>query len=156
MAVVWLNGAFGVGKTSVAGELRQLVPGARLVDPERIGFVVQRTFWRGVDYQDVELWRRLTAWRVSSAGRRTTVIVPMTVTDPVVFEQVTAGARVFVLTADRTTLEQRITESGEAVEWRLAQIDRCLDAFRGSERGTPVSTEGRAPSEVAKEIAAAL
>jgi len=33
--VVWINGAFGVGKTSVAEELVTLLPGAILFDPSR-------------------------------------------------------------------------------------------------------------------------
>jgi 2-phosphoglycerate kinase len=53
--VIWLNGTFGVGKTAVAAELAQLLPDARLVDPERLGYVMRRTLWRGRDYQDVAL-----------------------------------------------------------------------------------------------------
>ncbi|MBQ0895813.1 hypothetical protein KBX37_22400 [Micromonospora sp. U56] len=32
--IVWLNGAFGAGKTTVAAELCQRLPGARRFDPE--------------------------------------------------------------------------------------------------------------------------
>ncbi|MEU4715141.1 hypothetical protein AB0F73_15975 [Micromonospora purpureochromogenes] len=32
--IVWLNGAFGAGKTTVAAELCRRLPGARRFDPE--------------------------------------------------------------------------------------------------------------------------
>jgi hypothetical protein len=67
---LWLNGPFGVGKTTVAEILVERWPGARLIDPERIGFVIQRTFWRSRDYQDVAQWRDLTVRRVTRAARK--------------------------------------------------------------------------------------
>lgn len=154
--VVWLNGAFGVGKTSVARELTGLLPEARLVDPERLGFVMRRTLWRGRDYQDVPLWRDLTRRHVDLIGRRRTAVVPMTVTDPAVLAQLAGGAEVFLLTAHRTTIESRIASSGEAVDWRSGQLDRCLDAFERGGLGHPIPTDGLTPSQVAVQIASAL
>ncbi|MDP9403520.1 MAG: hypothetical protein M3P85_09355 [Actinomycetota bacterium] len=36
--VVWLDGPFGVGKTVVAHALAREMPGARIVNPERVGY----------------------------------------------------------------------------------------------------------------------
>jgi len=154
--IVWLNGAFGVGKTAVARELVDLLPDARLSDPERMGYVIQRTFWRECDYQDVGLWRRLTRRQVARAGRRGTAVVPMTVARRDIFDEVTQGARVFLLTASRTGLEERIAGSTEAREWRLRNVDRCLDAFEHGGFGEPIATDDRTPTEVALLIAAQL
>ncbi len=33
--IVWLNGAFGVGKTTTSGLLAKTLPGARVFDAER-------------------------------------------------------------------------------------------------------------------------
>lgn len=155
--VIWLNGAFGVGKTSVARELLPLLPSARLVDPERLGYVMRRTFWRGRDYQDVASWRRLTRRQVERAGRRGIAVVPMTVVDARVLDEVVGGlhgVRVLLLAARRDVLEARIVASDEARDWRLAQLDRCLGAFAAGGFGEPVATDGRTPSELAQEIAA--
>ncbi|MFF3150967.1 ATP/GTP-binding protein, partial [Streptomyces sp. NPDC057927] len=35
--IVWINGAFGAGKTSTARELIDLIPNSTLFDPEVIG-----------------------------------------------------------------------------------------------------------------------
>lgn len=39
--IVWLNGAFGCGKTATALRLPALVPGSRLFDPETVGYMLQ-------------------------------------------------------------------------------------------------------------------
>jgi len=154
--IVWLNGAFGVGKTTVARELLNIVPNARLADPERIGYVMRRTFWRNADYQDIELWRRLTQVQVRSAGRTAVAVVPMTITSRRLFDEVTREARVFLLAATRHTIESRITRSAEARAWRSSQLDRCLEAFGSGEFGEVVDTDGRHPVEIASAIAARL
>jgi hypothetical protein len=38
--IVWLNGAFGVGKTTTVLQLPALVPGSRLFDPETVGYML--------------------------------------------------------------------------------------------------------------------
>ncbi len=35
--IIWLNGAFGAGKTTIAHELQQKLPNAIIYDPEIIG-----------------------------------------------------------------------------------------------------------------------
>jgi len=154
--IVWLNGAFGVGKTSTARELVRLLPDGRLVDPERIGFVMRRTFWRRGDYQDVWLWRKLTTMQVATAAKSRTAVVPMTVVRVDIRDQLTKKSRVFLLTASRAVLEERIVRSSEATEWRTGNLDRCLDAFAKGWFGESVDTDGRSPLEVAEVIAERL
>jgi len=36
--IIWLNGAFGAGKTTAAAELAGTMPSARLFDPEMVGY----------------------------------------------------------------------------------------------------------------------
>ena len=151
--IVWLNGAFGVGKTSVAKELVRQLPDARLCDPERIGFVMRRTFWRGRDYQDVALWRELTRRQVQRVGRKVTAVVPMTVVDRAVYETVTAGAQVFLLCAKEDVLRQRIAGSDVAQTWRSQQLNRCLTAFGSGYWGEPIQTDDLTPTETAALIA---
>jgi broad-specificity NMP kinase len=150
--VIWLNGPFGVGKTTVSQHLVQRIAGSRVVDPERIGFVIKRTFWRGADYQDVGLWRRLTVRQIARRSRDGTVIVPMTVVDRAVFDEITSGAQVFALVASRQALEERIATSGEAEAWRRQQLDRCLAAFAGDTLGRRIATDGRSAAEVTDSI----
>lgn len=150
--ILWLNGPFGVGKTVTARALAERMTDARIVDPERIGYLIRRTLWRGVDYQDVAAWRRLTRCAVTLASRRGPVVVPMTVLRRDVFEELTHGARVFALVASPETMARRIAGGDEARRWRSQHLDRGLAAFATAELGEPVPTDGRTPEEVADAI----
>src|SRR4051794_32888072 len=86
--VILINGAFGVGKTTVARRLRKRIGGGILFNPEWLGSVLMRLprfvrmKGRGTgDFQDIELWRSLTAriLRLCESLPFSTVIVPMTV-----------------------------------------------------------------------------
>jgi adenylylsulfate kinase-like enzyme len=35
--IVWINGAFGAGKTTTAELVTELLPGAKIFDPEYVG-----------------------------------------------------------------------------------------------------------------------
>lgn len=80
--IVWINGAFGSGKTTLAEELHRRLPDALPFDPEYVGAILVK--WAppapSGDFQDIPLWRKLVAdFAIGLAddyGR--TVIVPMT------------------------------------------------------------------------------
>ncbi len=59
--ILWLNGAFGVGKTTIAEAIRKRAPAWRLFDPEHVGLLVAMNL-AGVefaDFQDLPPWRSL-------------------------------------------------------------------------------------------------
>jgi hypothetical protein len=78
--IVWVDGAFGSGKTTLAGELRRRLPDALEFDPEYVGYVLQRFVPPVDDFQDVASWRALTAAFLVELRREygRAVIVPMT------------------------------------------------------------------------------
>jgi len=53
--ILLLNGAFGIGKTTVARALVARLPRSVLFDPELIGMALQGT---AGDFQDRKAWRR--------------------------------------------------------------------------------------------------
>lgn len=62
--IVWLNGAFGAGKTTAAHELLDLLPGSTLYEPELIGSGLRRMLPKERlgqvdDFQELRSWRRL-------------------------------------------------------------------------------------------------
>ena len=59
--ILWLNGAFGVGKTTTAQAIRKAAPAWRLFDPEHVGLLLAANL-AGVefnDFQDLPPWRSL-------------------------------------------------------------------------------------------------
>ncbi|MFH9663304.1 NUDIX domain-containing protein [Streptomyces sp. NPDC017248] len=85
MTVVWINGAFGAGKTTTAGELIELIPNSALFDPEVIGgalthLLPPKRFAEVADFQDLPIWRRLVVDTAAAmlAELGGTLVVPMT------------------------------------------------------------------------------
>ncbi|GGW43033.1 ATP/GTP-binding protein [Streptomyces lucensis JCM 4490] len=85
MTVVWINGAFGAGKTTTARELIELIPNSALFDPEVVGAALThllpaKRLAEVGDFQDLPIWRRLVV--ETAAGMLTelggTLVVPMT------------------------------------------------------------------------------
>ncbi|MEU2302324.1 NUDIX domain-containing protein [Streptomyces antibioticus] len=85
MTVVWINGAFGAGKTTTARELIDLLPNSTLFDPEVIGAALPhllppKHLAEVGDLQDLPIWRRLVidtaAALLNEVGG--TLVVPMT------------------------------------------------------------------------------
>lgn len=59
--IIWINGPFGAGKTTLAKRLRDRRSKSLIFDPEEIGFVVKETVPMPAsgDYQDLPLWLSL-------------------------------------------------------------------------------------------------
>ena len=124
--IVFVNGPFGVGKTTVARLLAEKIPHALLYDPEKIGAVLHKVlgpFHRVEDFQEYALWRILLVGgaRVLKKTSARTLVVPMTVWRRDLFDRITAG-----------------------------QV--CLRAALDPAFGTEIRTDGRKPAEVADQI----
>ncbi len=58
--IIWLNGGFGVGKTTMAERLKRDRKDAVIYDPELIGSLLSRVLpEKKDDFQDYALWRSL-------------------------------------------------------------------------------------------------
>jgi AAA domain len=163
--VVWINGAFGVGKTAVALELLPLLPDATLFDPELVGFLL-----RGVipadeqtdDFQDIAAWREITrdAVVLLARTRRGVVIVPMTVAHAGYLDEIVggigrSGVRVVhvSLVAPSAVVTQRLRSRALDEWWALERVDRCVAAVRGEEFSVHLDAEYETPPELAVPIA---
>ncbi|MCX4759841.1 NUDIX domain-containing protein [Streptomyces sp. NBC_01275] len=85
MTVVWINGAFGAGKTTTARELIDLIPNSTLFDPEVIGgalpyLLPPKRLAEVGDFQDLPIWRRLVIDTAAAllAELGGVLVVPMT------------------------------------------------------------------------------
>ncbi|OAH09727.1 NUDIX hydrolase [Streptomyces jeddahensis] len=83
--IVWINGAFGAGKTTTARELIDLIPNSTLFDPELIGgelsyLLPPKRLAEVTDFQDLPIWRRLVVDTAAAllAELGGVLVVPMT------------------------------------------------------------------------------
>ena len=172
--LLWINGAFGAGKTQTAFELHRRLPGSHVADPELIGFAIQKMLppdARG-DFQDRPQWRSAvvaTLVDAVAANGSAPVIVPMTLVEAAYFDEVMAGlagagvdVRHFALQAAPDTLRRRLrTRSaywlGRAVgrpeTWAMDQIPRCVPALATERFAVHVPTDERTVDDVVEDIA---
>ena len=165
--IVWLNGAFGVGKTTVSRELARSLPGARIFDPEIVGRMLRALIREPIDdFQDWPAWRALVAETALALRRhyRSTVIAPMTLLRRDYATEIFsilagrgAPIRHVVLHADVAELTRRIDADRDEIaarSWRrrhLAAYQEALGWLRA--QAEVVDTTGLAPPEVARCVA---
>ncbi|MFE7576237.1 AAA family ATPase [Streptomyces sp. NPDC057521] len=164
--IIWINGAFGSGKTTLVTELHRRLPEALVFDPEDVGYVL-----RGIvevpegNFQNILLWRRqvvsLAQGLVEEYGRP--VLAPMTVVrrqyaDEIFGALEKAGVPVhhFFLNVSAPVLEQRLhdrvllpddPERDEAARrWGKARIPECVAAL-GNLREDTVVLDGELPTD---------
>ena len=77
--IIWLNGGFGAGKTTLAEELHGRLPGAVVYDPEDVGLMLWKWLPPDGDFQHLPSWRELVVATALSLRRHhaETLIVPM-------------------------------------------------------------------------------
>lgn len=175
--IVWINGPFGAGKTTLAKELTTRLTETLIFDPEELRFIVQADFLTppGGDFQDLPLWRDLTVATLREIRRHysQTIIVPMTLVHPDYLAEILGRAaeidnrflHVF-LTLDEEILRQRIVNQkmhpdpgrdAQIREWRLAQVERCLAATHALPQGPLLlDSSAHTPVDLADKVLNAM
>jgi hypothetical protein len=167
--IIWLNGTFGVGKTSTADRLAALIPDGRVFDPETVGAMLRANLAdRPVaDFQDWPAWPPLVAAALIEITRMTgqNVIAAQTVLKREHLDQVlvplrVAGLEVFqvLLDADEAVLRSRIEGSDEAMAWRLDHLDeyKAARSWMAEMADLVVDTVASTPPQIARRILAGL
>jgi predicted kinase len=176
--VLLLNGAFGVGKTTVAALLARALLGAVVFDPERIGYVLRRLpRWlpgstRDLDdYQGSPLWRALVvrgAARRSLALRQRLVIVPMCISRADYLDALRAGlaergvaiVEVCLLARDETLLARLAARGVQANtdegRWVMPRALHAAALHRAGGFGLALPSDECDPSVLVETIVAHL
>jgi predicted kinase len=162
--VVWINGAFGVGKTAVAEELAAMLPGSIVFDPEPHGDLLRRALpvaEQPDDFQDLPAWRELT--RATAGSLATTrgglVVVPMTIVEHAYFDEVMGGLqrdgiRVLhiSLIAPAQVVASRLRGREGNNDWALDRVERCVAALTDERFAEHVAASAATPRELAEGI----
>lgn len=168
--IIMINGAFGVGKTTIASELVKDIENSMIFDPEEIGFMLRNILPQQTiqleaktgDFQDLELWKELTVQVAHSllVKYKKNLIVPMTIRKPEYFLYIKDGFSKldsqtyhFCLTASKETIYGRLRHRGEEEgNWCFQQTDKCLTAFNEYNFGEYIDTDHVAIPSVIAEI----
>lgn len=163
--IIFINGAFGVGKSSVATTLEELLPHSMIFDPEEVGFMLRnilgRLDWPG-DFQEYPAWRSLVpivAEKVRE-GFEPNLIIPMTIKNVDYFDEIKAGLmrfdpdfNHFCLIAPRDEILTRVQSRDEADRiWVETHVDSCIESHIKPEFASQIDTLGKTPRQIAEEI----
>lgn len=164
--IVWINGAFGSGKTTAAKQLQQRLSNAFLYDPEQVGFFIHDNLPKDMqlpDFQHHPEWRAFNVEMLAKIARSYdgVIVVPMTIVDRLYYDEIIGalqrdGIRVdhYILHADKRTLIRRLNKRFEWFNsWGKAQIDRCLHAFRHDITHERIETDHLTVEQIVEEIA---
>lgn len=170
--IIWINGPFGGGKTTLSNALVNMIPNSVIFDPEQIGFIIHKTVpeSRTDDFQNFPMWREHVILFAKNLEKQfgKNLIIPMTLVNPEFIEQIHSGLKSsgskfyhYFLELDENILRQRITDQvmvpqnaerdQEIREWRLAQVTRCLEATRNMPKGTVFLNSGQSSTSVLAE-----
>ena len=90
--IVWINGAFGVGKTHTSYELLRRTENTFLFDPEKVGFFLRKFVYKSDQYEDFQnhpLWRKQVLDNLIFCDQQNVItIVPMTIVEDEIFDYV--------------------------------------------------------------------
>ncbi|MFF4791787.1 NUDIX domain-containing protein [Streptomyces sp. NPDC001276] len=180
--IVWINGAFGAGKTTTARELIELIPNSTLFDPEVIGgaltyLLPPKRLAEVGDYQDLPIWRRMVIDTAAAmlAELGGTLVVPMTLLRQEHRDEIFGGlaarriaVRHILLAPAETILRERIAQrevppdlpDGEirVRQWSYDHIEPYRAALASwlTADAHPVDTSALTPHETAVRIVEAV
>ncbi|MEU8088610.1 AAA family ATPase [Micromonospora sp. NPDC049101] len=175
MRVIWINGAFGAGKTTLSQQLTTDDPRLLMFDAELPGFMLREIVPPPAsgDFQDLRVWRRSVADTATALleeyGR--TLVVPMTVVVPSYLDEIFGRLRAhnvlvdhFFIDVPTDVLRTRIAaqavwpddpdRDAQVRAWRLEQVTRCAAAV-GLLPADTVMLDGQLPvARLASEVLA--
>ncbi|SDQ83000.1 AAA family ATPase [Virgibacillus salinus] len=168
--IIMINGAFGVGKTTISNELLNEVEGSMIFDPEEVGSMLRNVIPEEVkqleavtgDFQDLHLWKELTVnvAELLISTYKVNLIVPMTIQKPEYLNYIINGFKGidrqtyhFCLTASKDTISKRLRERGEEDgNWCFQQTDQCLKSFKENNFEEYIDTENIKVSDIIENI----
>ncbi|HCM88827.1 AAA family ATPase [Vagococcus sp.] len=141
--IIWINGAYGAGKTTIAEELNKKIKGSFLYDPENIGDFLRHNLPPSIqkdDFQDYVEWR---VWNIHVLNKihnefSGDIIVPMTLYKDTAFNGMIGELRRrnislchFQLEVSRDTIIKRLSERNpNLTAWGTERVDDILETFK--------------------------
>ena len=171
--IIWINGGFGAGKTTLAEELHRRLPDAVVYDPEDVGLMLWKWMPPNGDFQHLPSWRELVVATALSLRRHhtQTLIVPMSLIRDAYRAEILGGLadageevlHVFLevdLGVLRERLNARVTHPGQewdqaAREMGMPSVDEMVAAAARQPAGTLMLRSDRlTPAELADKVLA--
>lgn len=164
--IIWINGAFGAGKTTCSYELNKRLPNSFVYDPENIGYFIRKNIPKELheaDFQNHEQWRlfnyKMLKYLADSYDG--IIIAPMTLVNRQYYDEIIGRlikedieVKHYILYAEKKTIEKRLNKRLErGTTWAKLQIDRCIYAFDHDITEQKIITDDKTVDSIVEEIA---
>ncbi len=167
--VIWLSGAYGVGKSTLARALAGRIDAPLLFDAEELGNAVRDSYPGcpyGPIFEDYPLWAEF-CYRLLKDIHHTfhkNLLVPMTLVRQASYTNILEKLRgdgikthLFILEASYPTIHDRILARGETEDcWCMQNIEMARAATAAMPDGIHLATDGKSVEELASLVLEAL
>lgn len=163
--IIWLNGAWGSGKTTTATELYKRLPGSMIYDPEEAGLFINKVLPKELhqsDFQDFKEWREINVQLLKKLANDFDgdIIVPMTLINPLYVEEIIGELSQsnveiyhFILETTPKTLNQRLDKRFEEKKsWARERIEIAVSSLIELEGAKRIKTDDLSIEEVLDQI----
>lgn len=163
--IIWLNGAYGAGKTTIAELLHEKIESSWIYDPEQIGEFFQANLPQEIQEDDFQQYPEWRIWNVRMLEKldkeyQGLVIVPMTLYREGYFKEIIKtleNKRVvvhhFLLEVSSKGLKERLNlRSNRVREWCLSHLEAELDFFEGLPSSQKIDNEHQEKEVVVQKI----
>ncbi|WP_219837204.1 AAA family ATPase [Paenibacillus sp. R14(2021)] len=172
--IIMINGAFGVGKTTIASWLQASLANSMIYDPEEVGYMLRNLIPSELkapeeqtdNFQDMELWKILVVQVAEQLHKKykKTILVPMTICNKDYFhyifnglKQIDAETYHFCLIGSQETIFERLRMRGEVEgNWCFQQTLKCVEAYQDPCFQTYIPTDGREIDDIVNTIKARI
>lgn len=141
--IVWINGAYGSGKSTAAHTLVARIPGAQHFSAEYVGDAIRENIKElcyHVEYPDYPIWRKFVRELLLEMAKLTDkpIFIPMTVLKEEYIRDIfdfleengVKCLHVVLDTSAETTMERILARGEDATCWCAQQIDRCTQHLK--------------------------
>lgn len=164
--ILWIDGPYGVGKSTLADELAKLNKNSFIFDAEEVGNAVRdnmpKALFNGYIFENYGLWfTTVTELLKEIAGKYDgDIYVPMTLTKKDSFDKIAiplknSGTKIMhlLLEADYENVKNRILARGEEENcWCMQNINLCLENQKSFSDVIRFNTINELPQSLAKKV----
>ena len=164
--IYWINGPYGVGKTTSANLLKDRLNKAYIIDPEQVGNAIRDNYPKEMfkeTFEEYPLWLETNYKLLHDIYDKYDgdIIVPMTLLKEESYLQIIKrlqddGINVdyVFLDGDEKTLYHRMVELGreEPDGWCVKHIPICLRAQKEEKHAIHINTIDKTPDEIVDQI----
>jgi predicted kinase len=163
--IIWINGPFGVGKTTLARHLAAAIGQSIILDPERLGGLLLNQIPVVLHADEMEcepVWRKTLLSMLQSAAQTYDwpIIVPMMIARPQGHDEIIGGlaqagvsVSQFTLLAEPKNILARMQARGDGpASWEARQVARCVEELRHPRYAEHIDTTAMSIRDVVRHV----